>query len=112
MDPFWKGAVRHVTVNTAIQNFDFWLEPADDLQPIRILRSGEPAEGTVEVDMQHDVFGHVVRDIQLDKGGICLLPNSLQGADLRLSSGSYSAEIPRWNGAAALVELEDTEPNS
>ena len=110
MDPFWQGAVRHVTVNAAIQNFDFWLEPADDLQPIRILRSGEPAEGTVEVDMQHDVFGHVVRDIQLDKGGVGFLPNSLQGADLRLSSGSYSAEIPHWNGAAALVELEDTGP--
>ena len=110
MDPFWKGAVRHVTVNTAIRNFDFWLEPADDLQPIRILRSGEPAEGEVEVDMRHDVFGHIVRDIQLDERGVGFLPNSLQGAALRLSMGRYSAEISRWNGAAALVELEDVAP--
>ena len=110
MDPFWQGAVRHVTVNTAIRNFDFWLEPADDLQPIRILRSGEPAEGEVEVDMRHDVFGHIVRDVQLDERGVGFLPGAVQGADLRLSSGSYSAEILGWNGAAAVVELEDTGP--
>ena len=109
MDPFWKGAVRHATVNSAIENFDFWLEPAD-LQPIRILRAGKPAEGAVEVDMQHDVFGHIVEDIQLDERGVGFLPNSLQGADLRLSSGSYSAEVLGWNGAAALVELEDAAP--
>ena len=110
MDPFWQGAVRHVTVNTAIRNFDFWLEPADDLQPIRILRSGEAAEGEVEVDMRHDVFGHIVRDVQLDERGVGFLPGAVQGADLRLSSGSYSAEILGWNGAAAVVELEDTAP--
>lgn len=106
MSPFWAGAVRQVTVHSAIE-LDFWLERPDDLQAIRILRSNEPAQGTLEVDIRSDIFGRVIEPVPLDENGVCLLPRSLQGADLRLSLGRYSADLPRWDGAAAQVELED-----
>lgn len=106
MNPFWAGAVRQVTVHSAVE-LDFWLERPDDLQAIRVLRLSEPAQGTLDVDIRSDVFGHVSQLVPLDDNGVCLLPRSLQGADLRLSLGRYSADLPRWDGAAAQVELED-----
>ena len=106
--PFWAGAVRQVTVHSAIE-LDFWLERPDDLQAIRVLRSNAPARGTLEVDIRSDVFGHVIDLVPLDDNGFVLLPRLLQGADLRLSLGRYRADLPRWDGAAADVELEDPE---
>ena len=108
MSPFWGGAVRQVTVHSAVE-LDFWLERPDDLQAIRVLRSNAPAQGTIEVDIRSDVFGRVTDFVPLDENGVCLLPRSLQGADLRLSLGRYRADLPRWNGAGGTVELADPE---
>ena len=108
MDPFGAGAVRNVTINGAIDNFDFWLERTDDLQPVRVLRLGEPATGELQVDIEHGVFGHIITEVPLDERGVALLPTALAGAKLRLSKDGHSAEIPEWNAAATEVELSPT----
>ena len=107
-DPFWAGAIRSVTVDGAIDNFDFWLERTDDLQPVRVLRLGEPATGELKVDIEHGVFGHIITEVPLDERGVALLPTALAGAKLRLSKDGHSAEISDWNAAATEVELSPT----
>ena len=107
-DPFWAGAIRNVTINGAIDNFDFWLERTDDLQPVRVLRLGEPATGEIQVDIEHGVFGRIITEVPLDGRGVALLPTALAGAKLRLSKDGHSAEISDWNAAATEVELSPT----
>ena len=108
MDPFGAGAVRNVTINGAIDNFDFWLERTDDLQPVRVLRLNEPATGELQVDIEHGVFGRISTAVPLDERGVALLPSALAGAKLRLSNDGHSAEIPDWKAAATEVELSPT----
>lgn len=104
-DPFAAGAVRSVTVDGAIDSFDFWLERTDDLQPVRVLRLGEPATGELKVDIEHGVFGRISTNVPLNERGVALLPTALAGAKLRLSKDGHSAEIPDWNAAPTEVEL-------
>ena len=108
MDPFWAGAVRHVYVNSAIEGFDFQLEPTDDLRSIKVTNLDTP-KGELEVYIERGDFDRLWIHVGLNEDGVGMLPRSLKGADLRVSLDGAQANVPNWDGGDLFVELESKE---